>query len=233
MESESALVLMELPLFKDNFEVFMAYAETLRKKIICVITDYHEGYLPGVESLMPKGVPAFLKGELYTGMMAHFKERFGEKIVELHPQQAREVSFGEAFELGQVRYIFRKGVDLDFPCASIIIGNRQVYYSHWAFRKTHPSPFQINSLQALDAEIMATKAALASGCKVFVGGHGGVSEEGDVAFRLEYLQTVKKLRAKCANAEELQKAIIEKYVDLSGAEGVGDIAKALYKNTNP
>ena len=94
------------------------------------------------------------------------------------------------------------------------------------------SHLQLSSVAAIDAEITATKAALAAqktSALHFVGGHGGVAKEDAVQFRLEYLKTVKKLRAGNQTAEVFIEALKKAYPDLPGAEGLKALAQALYK----
>ena len=93
IEGKEGLVAMELPLFKENMAEFTAYIAKLNKPLVRVITDYHAGALPDVPNLMPEGMPAFIEGERYTGMMAHFKEKFGDKIVDLPEITAEEAAF--------------------------------------------------------------------------------------------------------------------------------------------
>ena len=73
------------------------------------------------------------------------------------------------------------------------------------------------------------RAAQQSGATHFVGGHGGVAPEGAVQFRLEYLETVKKLRGENQTAAAFAEALQKAYPDLPGAEGVQKLAEALYK----
>ena len=231
VEGKEGLVLMELPLFKENMAEFSDYAAKLGKPAVRVITDYHEGAVAGVPGLMPQGMPAFVKGETYSGMMAHFREKFGDKLVDLPEAQVEEAPFGGAVELAGVPFRFEKGPASDFPAANILIGGK-VFYSHWAPAKAHMNPLQLDSVAAIDAELESARAALAAqeaGAKYFVGGHGGLAGEGAVAFRAAYLETVKKLRGEHKTAEAFAEALKKAYPDLPGAEGVEKMAGALYK----
>lgn len=79
IEGKESLVAMELPLFKENAKEFDAYIAKLDKPLVRVLSDYHEGAVANVPNLMPAGMPAFMQGEIYTGMMAHFKNQFGDR----------------------------------------------------------------------------------------------------------------------------------------------------------
>lgn len=229
VEGKDGLVLMELPLFKEDFKQFSDYAAALKKPVKQVVTDYHEGAVPNVPSIMPQGMPAFIRGEVYSGMMAHFKKTFGDSMVEIPDVQAAEVPFGATVMLAGVPFTFHKGPSSDFPAASIIIGEKQVYYTHWAFAKAHMNHLQLENAAAIDAEIESARAALNSGCAYFVGGHGGLAESDAVNFRLEYLETLKKLRAACPTAEAFAAALKKTYPALPGEDAVTKMAEALYK----
>ncbi len=229
VEGKDGLVTMELPLFKENAKEFDAYVAALKKPVVQVVTNYHAGSAPGAPVFMPQGMPAFMKGEVYTGMLAHFRQTFGDSMVDIAEVAATEVPFGETVTLAGVPFTFLKGAASDFPAASIIIGKQQVYYSHWTPAKAHTSHLQTGTPQAIDAEIDAAQAALASGCRYFVGGHGGIAGEGALQFRLDYLKALKKLRADCATAEDFMAAVKKAYPGLPGEEGLKDLAQALYK----
>ena len=229
VEGKDGLVLMELPLFKEDFKQFSDYAAALKKPVRQVVTDYHEGAVPNVPSIMPQGMPAFIRGEVYSGMMAHFKKTFGDSIVDIPEVQAAEVPFGATVMLAGVPFTFQKSPSPGFPAANIVIGEKQVYYTHWAFAKAHMNHLQLKTAAAIDAELASAKAALNSGCKYFIGGHGGLAGSDAVAFRLEYLETLKKLRATCPTAEAFATALKKAYPALPGEEGVTKMAEGLYK----
>ena len=229
VEGKDGLVLMELPLLKDNLAEFDAYVKKLKKKVSMVFTDYHEGYMPDTLSVMPKGMATFLKGKVYSGMMAHFKKTFGDAMVDITPTPIMELPYGESLRLAGISFILKSGATTDFPAASIIIGDHEVYYSHWAFTKAHMNPHQLKSVAAIDILIGDTKTALKENCKYYVGGHGGVAKKEDLQFRLNYLASVKGLRTNCATAEEFSAALLKEYPNLPGEDGVKELVAALYK----
>ena len=120
----------------------------------------------------------------------------------------------------------RRGAASDFPGASIIIGG-QVFYSHWAYYTAHMSPLQLGNAAAIDAELKATNDALASSCKYFIGGHGGLVEKPAVEARIAYLEKVKALRAEKPNAASFTMALKEAFPDMPGA--IAPLAESLYK----
>mgnify|MGYP004638360463 FL=1 len=227
IEGADAMVTMEEPLFKDNVAEFDQLLKAIGKPVANVISDYHVGsQRAGV--VMPKGMHAFTKGPVYSGMMAGFAKSFGSAIVPLLDITPTEVAFDKEDTLAGVSVLFRHGAASDFPAASIIIGGK-VYYTHWAPAKAHVSPLQIGSRAAVDAEIEETRRELESGAELFVGGHGGVSSREAVEFKLTYLGTVKRLLDEQKTASGFASALKDAFPALAGEEGVGALAGALYK----
>ena len=192
------------------------------------ITNYHVGGTGSHDVLMAEGMPEFMKGEIYGGMMKGFAQTFGDALTEMPTGKATEVAFGTTQTWAGVPFEFRHGATSDFPGASILIGGK-VYYTHWAPAKAHVSHLQISSPAAVDAEIAEAERSLASGAELFIGGHGGAAKADAVQFKIDYLKTVKKLLAKNGTPEAVVGAMKKAYPDLPGADGLGELAKALYK----
>ena len=226
IEGQDGLVVMEYPLFKVNAKEFADYIAELGKKVVTDITDYHLGGSDKLPIVMPEGMPAFIEGPVYGGMMKGFAQQFGETMVALPTQKASEVPFGSTQNYAGVDFRFEHGATSDFPGASIIIGN-QVFYSHWAYYTAHMSPLQLGSATAIDAELEATKFALASGCKYYIGGHGGLVEKPAVEARVAYLEKVKQLRNEKTDAAQFAEALKVAYPQMPG--DVDALAQALYK----
>ncbi len=228
IEGRDALVTMEHPLFKDNVAEFDAYLAGLGKPVEQRITDYHVGGTAHHEVVMPEGMPEFAKGEVYGGMMQHFGQLFGDSMTAMPTGKASEVAFGATKTYAGVPFEFRHGASTDFPGASILIG-KKVYYTHWTPAKAHISHLQVSSPAAIDAEIAESENSLKSGATLFIGGHGGATEADAVQFKISYLKTMKKLLAENKTADAFVEAMKKAYPDLPGAEGLGELAKALYK----
>ena len=226
IEGSDSLVVMEYPLFKVNAAEFTAYIEKLGKPIAIDVTDYHLGGSDQLPLTMPEGMPAFIEGPVYGGMIKQFAEQFGETMVALPTQKAAEVPFDATQKWAGVDFKFEHGATSDFPGASIIIGG-QVYYTHWTPAEAHVSPLQVGSVAAIDAELAEAKEALTSGAKYFIGGHGGLVEKAQVEFKIAYLTKVKELREANADAATFTEALKAAYPELPG--DVDALAQALYK----
>ena len=228
IEGKDALVTMEQPLFKDNIAEYNTYLESINKPVSQRIADYHVGGTDDHDILMAEGMPAFSKGEIYGGMMQNFAKIFGNAITDLPTGKTSEVAFGSTQTFAGVPFEFRHGASTDFPAASILIGKR-VYYTHWTPVKAHISPLQVSSKAAIDAEIAEAERSLQSGAELFIGGHGGATEQDAVEFKIAYLKTLKSLLAKSKTADELVAAMQKAYPNLPGEDNLQGLAKALYK----
>ena len=228
VEGKNGLVTMEYPLFKENATEFDGYIGKLGKPVEQVITDYHEGSSGELTQAVAEGMPAFMKGDVYGGMMNGFKQSFGDSMVSLPTGKTVEIPFGSTQYWAGVPFEFRHGAATDFPGASILIGGK-VYYTHWTPAKAHVSHLQVSSPAAIDAEIAESRNALASGAELFIGGHGGAAGADAVQLKIEYLNTMKRLLAGNRTPEEFIEAMTAAYPQLPGAAGLPELAKALYK----
>lgn len=227
IEGNDSLVLMELPLFKDNAEEFEAYVAALKKPVAKIITDYHLGGLEGHKTTMPAGMAEFISGPVYSGMMQNFAQTFGDAIVPLPHNEVEEMAFDVPEKFAGVEFEMRKGATSDFPGASIIIG-KQVYFTHWAPSKAHISNLQVSSAGAIDAEIAEAKNELASGTTVFIGGHGGQTDKEAVEFKIAYLEKAKELLAANKTPDDFVSAMKEVYPGLPMEQNLQPLADALY-----
>lgn len=228
VEGRNALVTMEQPLFMDNVAEFDAYLAKLNKPAEQRITDYHVGGTAHHDVVMPEGMPEFTKGAVYGGMMQSFAQTFGDALTAMPTGKISEVAFGTTETYAGVPFEFRHGAATDFPGASILIG-KKVYYTHWTPAKAHVSHLQVSSPAAVDAEIAESEKALKSGATFFIGGHGGAAKADAVRFKIDYLNAMKKLLAENKTPEAFIEAMKKAYPNLPGAEGLGELTKALYK----
>ena len=228
IEGKDALVTMEQPLFKDNVAEFDTYLSKLEKPVEKCITDYHVGGTGNHEVVMAQGMPEFTKGEVYGGMMKGFKKAFGDAMTEMPTGKATEVAFGSTQTWAGVTFEFRHGASSDFPGASILIGDK-AYYTHWTPAKAHVSHLQISSPAAIEAEIAEAENSLASGAKLFIGGHGGAAKRDIVEFKIAYLNKMKELLTTNKTAQAFVDAIKKAYPGLPGEAGLEDLGKALYR----
>lgn len=228
IEGNTGLVTLEQPLFKDNVSEFDTYVASLNKPIQKIVTDYHVGGTGDHDVVMIEGMPDFVKGTIYGGMMRNFAKIFGDAIVPMPTGKNEEVPFGSTQNWNGITFFFQKGVSTDFPAASIIIGDK-VYYTHWAPAKSHVSYLQVSSPAAIDAEIAEAEKALKSGCGYFIGGHGGIAKSDMVKFKIDYLKVMKSIIAINKTADSFIEAMKKAYPGLPGESGLTDLANALYK----
>lgn len=228
IEGKKTVVTMEHPLFRDNVSEFDTYIDKLGKPVEKRITNYHVGGTGHHDVVMAEGMPQFSKGEIYGGMMQGFRQAFGDAITEMPTGATSEVAFGTTQTWAGVPFRFSHGASSDFPGASILIG-KKVYYTHWTPAKAHVSHLQISSPAAIDAEIAEAEKSLKSGAKLFIGGHGGMTKADVVKFKIEYLKKVKQIYSENTSADAFVETVKKAFPNLPGAEGLADLAKALYK----
>lgn len=228
VEGRDGVVTMEQPLFKDNVAEFDAYLNKLGKKVVNRVADYHVGGTADSPYTMPEGMPAFVKGPIYGGMMQGFAKQFGQSIVDMPTGKTSEVSFGSTQTWAGVGFTFNHGASTDFPAASIIIGGK-VCYTHWAPTNTHANALNISSGAALDAEIEQAEKNLATGAQLFIGGHGGAVKADEAKAHLEYLKTMKKLMQNNKEPQAWVPAMKKAYPGMTGEEGLEAVAQGLYK----
>lgn len=228
IEGKDALVTMEQPLFKDNVAEFDTYLSKLDKPVEKRIMDYHVGGTGKHDVVMAQGMPEFIKGEIYGGMMKGFAQAFGDTMTDMPTGKATEVAFGTTQTWAGVTFEFRHGATSDFPGASILIGGK-AYYTHWTPAKAHVSHLQISSPAAIDAEIAEAEKSLASGAELFIGGHGGAAKRDAVEFKIAYLKKMKELLAANKSSQDFVDEMKKAYPGLPGEAGLEDLGKALYK----
>ncbi|MDE7006276.1 MAG: hypothetical protein K2O82_07170 [Alistipes sp.] len=226
IEGAQTLVTMEHPLFKENAAEFDAYIAGLGKPVEQRIADYHVGTTGPHDVAMAEGMPRFVAGPVYDGIMRHFAHAFGDTIVDMPTGRTEEIAFGTTHQWAGVPFAFAPGASSDFPAASILIGG-QLYYTHWAPARAHMSHLQINSPAAIEAEKAEAEKALSSGAELFIGGHGGAARADTVRFKIDYLRTLQRLLDENDTPETLTAAIRAAWPKLPGTEDVPALAEAL------
>lgn len=219
VEGADSVITMEQPLFKVNVNEFNSYLDKVGKPVAGRIADYHVGGTGDHEVLMAQGMPEFVKGQVYGGMMQSFEKAFGDSMTDLPTGKENEVEFNTTRTIAGIPFVFRHGASSDFPGASIIIDGK-VYYTHWTPAKAHMSHLQLTSRSAVDAEIAEAENELASGAVLFVGGHGGAANADAVKFKIEYLKTVRNLLESSESPQKFVEELTKAYPGLPGAEGL-------------
>lgn len=228
VEGEKEIVVLEYPLFRENAEEFQQYMEKLGKPVCASIQDYHLNGYQGAEIVMAEGMPQFMAGQAYSGMMQGFAKTFADAITPAAvSENARQIRFGQSIVLAGVPFRFERGAATDFPAAGILIGG-QVYYTHWTPVRANMSPIQLGSREAVKAELDAAEKEQKSGATVFIGGHGGVAEPGALQFKIRYLETIEKELERNAGKEDFVEAVRKAWPSLAGEENLKGIADNLY-----
>ncbi len=233
IEGGKGLVVLEPAAFFENIKEFGAYVTKLNKPVEKVIANYHAAGFSAFDHskfVMIEGMPAFIQGDIYKGMMGNFAAGFGEAmdISEFVPtatvgKNARENWAG-------IEFRFSPGASSDFPAASVLIGGNAYYMHFTPVANMHMSPLQLSNRQAVDATLTELEHAKATGATVFIGGHGAaMADINAVTFQIGYLKKVKEMTSQIRTGDEFILAMKMTYKDIAGEDNLTALAANLYK----
>ena len=83
IEGNKSVVVLEPAAFHDNIKELGEYLGKLNKPVEKVIANYHAAGFSAFDNskfVMIEGMPQFVKGDVYSGMMANFATTFGNKM---------------------------------------------------------------------------------------------------------------------------------------------------------
>ncbi len=230
VEGAKSVVIFEPQSFYKSIEELNDYIATLGKPIEKVVANYHAG---GLASYNPKQVVmvepmvGFMKGEMAQGMMNRFSKMFQGAMDTRAVDVKRRFPATSTQKWAGVEFVFTAGSTSDFPASSANIGGK-LYYTHFSPNREHPSPMQLNSINAVEATLAELRKAKESGCELFVGSHGGVADISDVEFLISYLETLATLRQRCNDSDSFTQQLITAYPALPEAQRVRKMANSLY-----
>lgn len=229
VEGRDGLVILEMPLFKENLKEFAGYLKGLKKPVVKVVADYHMGgvadYTPS-QVVLVEGMSEFAKGAVYGGMLDGFKAAFGDAI-DLREHAGHEEVPAEGCQIwAGVTFDFSRGASSDFPASSVVIGGR-VCYMHFAPAKAHLSPLQITGPEAGRCAACSAESRCGVGLHAFRGGHGAPATSAEVEFQIVYLEKLKSLVAENTDAGALAAALSAAWPGLPGDPAA--LAAVLYR----
>ncbi|MFI3290119.1 MAG: nuclear transport factor 2 family protein [Rikenellaceae bacterium] len=230
VEGEDGLVVIEPQSFYKSIEDFNAYIESLEKPLVKVVANYHAGGLAECDLkkvVMVEPMVEFMKSPIAEGMMKKFAGAF-QGAMDTRPVKIRKtIPAVGSQEWAGVSFDFTNGAASDFPASSINIGDK-AYYTHFAPSKSHFAPMRLRTRESIDAILAELKKIEASGVEYIFGSHGATATQEEVAFQIEYLESMKALLAKCKTSDSFAQQLIVSYPTLGGAENIKAIATALY-----
>lgn len=206
---------------------------TCDKPVEKVIVNYHAAGGSAFDHskfVMVEGMPEFVKGEIYSGMIGSFAAGFGNAIDTSEPTVSQTVGKNDKVEWAGVEFRFYPGASSGFPAASILIGG-EVYYLHFTpAAGMHMGPLQITGRPAVDAYLAEIEHAKASGAATFIGGHGmGTADINAVDFQIGYLKKMKALLGTQISADGLVAAMKAAYPGIVAEDDLSAVAVNLYK----
>lgn len=233
IEGQKGLVVVEPAVFIENIKEFGAYVATLNKPVEKVISNYHAAGFSGFDHskfVMVEGMPEFIQGDVYKGMMQNFAAGFGKAIdvSDFVPTVTVGKNSGEVW--AGIEFRFSPGISTDFPAASILIGGK-VYYMHFTpVANMHMSAMQIPSREALDATLAELERAKASGATTYIGGHGVATASIDaINFQIDYLKKVKETISLIKTGDEFIMVMQMSYPKIAAEANLTALASNLYK----
>lgn len=233
VEGSKSLVVLEPAAFHDNIKEMQAYISKLGKPVEKVIANYHAAGFSAYESskyVMVEGMPEFVKGDIYGGMVKGFASNFGNTIDTGGIIPTATVTKNGKEKMAGIVFEFTPGAASDFPAASILIGGK-VYYLHFTpVAGMHIGPLQITGRTAVEAYLSELEKAKASKAELFIGGHGiAAADVAAVDFQISYLKKIKELMTVHKNAEDFISAMKTAYPKATALENLTAVAANLYK----
>ncbi len=233
IEGSKSVVVLEPAVFLDNIKEFGDYLNKLNKPVEKVIANYHAAGFSAFDHskfVMVEGMPEFVKGDIYKGMMGNFAAGFGDKMDISDFVPSSTVGRNASINWAGVEFTFSPGASSDFPAASILIGGK-VYYMHFTpVANMHMGALQISSREAVNAQLAELEQAKASGATTFIGGHGmATADINAVNFQIEYLKKLKETVSLIKTGDEFILVMKMTYPNLAGEDNLTALATNLYK----
>lgn len=233
IEGSESLVVLEPAAFHDNIKEMQQYIAKLGKPVEKVIANYHAAGFSAYEPsqyVMVEGMPEFVKGEIYGGMVKGFAANFGKAIDTDGEIPTATITKNGKEKLAGIVFEFTPGAASDFPAASILIGGK-VYYLHFTpVSEMHMGPLQITGRTAVKAYLSELEKAKKSGAELFVGGHGvATADTAAVDFQIGYLKKMQKLLQDEKNENDFIAAMKSAYPQAAAPDNLTAVAANLYK----
>lgn len=234
IESKKKLVILEPQAFAPNIDELLAYVKTLNKPVEKIFVAFHPAGLksyPEGEKVITKPLETFIHSDAGKGMLTHFKEVFkGQMDVEVVPFDSI-ISQNNELEVDGITYTFYPTSLPGMPGVNIDI-NSKVLYQHFApTAHSHPSPFHINSLQAIEGALSDAIKAQANGYPLFLGSHyPGKGKMVDLKFQITYLKKMKTIANESTGKSEFIEKMKSSYPELDGEKNIEEIAGNIFKS---
>ncbi len=230
VEGKRKLVVIEQPTFYNAIEEFESYISELKKPVAQVVANYHSGgaaQYPSKIIMTPESMVAFGESPMAKGMISKFTKAFGEAADFRPVTGIKSFALPLTTKLAGVNFEFTATKTAGMPGAVIQIDN-DALYTHFAPAKAHANPMQIKSIKSLDAQLEELNFIKSSGAKYIFGSHGAPATQSEVAFQIEYLELIKRLRRECTTADLFAQRLLVAHPYIPGVESIKAVAKALY-----
>ncbi len=233
IEGEKTLTILEPAAFVENIKEMKTYIDKLQKPIEKVIVNYHVAGLSAFDAdkyIAVEGMPEFVKGDVYSGMMKNFAASFGNAMDTQGKVPSKVIAKNSIENFSGVEFRFHGGATSDFPASSILIG-KKVYYIHFTpVEGMHISGLQITGRDAVKAYLSELKRAQTSGATHFIGGHGiQIAGKKDVDFQVAYLIKMQQALSSQSEKEGFIAEMKKAFPTAIAEENLTAVADNLYK----
>lgn len=209
VESEDALVGIELPSFTAGLDAWSSYVESLGKPMNDIFLDAHVTGASYVEGMNIYGTQAaqdaIANGSTYAttqGLYESFGEDFhgGDEMAQINQVVSGSVTVG-----GVEFNVIDRGdtYDLEIPALNVI-------YTHMLGKTSHSI---LASVDAMDEMLDTLHSYQEAGYDMILSAHSAPEGQDAVTEKIAYVEKAKELAESCTSAEEFTAAMQEAFPD--------------------
>ena len=210
VEKDGVAVIIESPCFFDNNQELEEYLQDL--EIAGMLVAYHGAgatFMPEVPKYATANAVAYSQSGGGKALIDNFSNAFGASFDSSVHQITHIIGEGPII-IGGIEFIIRQTAD----AFDIEIPQINAVYTHMLGHDCHSI---VAGPAHADAIIAQLQGYITQGYDLILTSHYTPEDLKDAAIKIAYLEELKKLAAKSANAEDFKAAVNRQYPDYSGA----------------
>lgn len=233
IETQNQLVLLEPQAFHKNTKELLNYCNSLKKPLKNILVSFHIAGLKmyqASQKMIASDTENYYKDSAGKGMLDYFGKQYqGQIDVSLVPFD-RVLARDTVFTIDGVTYTFMPSAMPGVPGVNIDIDGK-VLFQHFApLAGTHPSPFYIDSKEAINAALSDLETAQKKQYQLYIGSHlPGKGTATDLNFQIGYLKRMQDIVRIAGGTNEFIEKMQKAYPDLAHVDNLEAIAEKLYK----
>ncbi len=225
LETETGLIGIESPSFKDNLSEYADYITSLGKPLNNMLLAYHPAGADVYEGVnivaTATAQAAAQEGGSVKGLIDNFVQAFGDAFDGNIPAVTEVIEPG-TITLDGLELVITDAVDgFDIEIPSI-----HVVFTHMVGSKVHNI---LASVEQIDAMIAQMKHYQDEGAVLILTSHEVPETIEAAAAKIDYLEKTKELIAQSENAEQFTEAMNAAFPDYAGANYLGISAGMLFQ----